>query len=351
VTGDQANTAEATVLLTGAAGFIGFHLARRLLEHGRSVLGLDNLNAYYDVALKQSRLAELRRFDRFSFIQADVADRPAVDEAFARSQPKLVLHMAAQAGVRYALENPDAYVSSNLSGFHNVIDAARAANVAHFVYASSSSVYGANTVQPFQASRPADHPVSLYAATKRSNELVAHCYSHLHGLPATGLRFFTVYGPWGRPDMALFRFTRAILEGRPIELYNEGRMRRDFTYIDDVVTATLALAKRPPAPHPPTPGRDPPLDGGFAPCAIYNIGRSKPEELTQVVAVLERALGRKAQVVLAPMQPGDVAETFADTTPLSQFTGFEPKVDIETGIARFVDWYTRHYDRASGHHS
>jgi UDP-glucuronate 4-epimerase len=257
--------------------------------------------------------------------------------------------MAAQAGVRYSLENPDAYVASNLTGFHNVIDAARAAGVGHFVYASSSSVYGANTVQPFSASRPADHPVSLYAATKRSNELVAHCYSHLHGLPATGLRFFTVYGPWGRPDMALFRFTRAILEGQPIELYNEGRMQRDFTYIDDVADAVLALAGHPPAPRPPAPGHDPPLDGGFAPCALYNIGRSRPEPLMRIVEVLERALRRKAQIVLAPMQPGDVVETFADTQPLIRLTGVEPKIGIDEGIERFVHWYTRHYGRGSGH--
>ncbi len=331
------------VLVTGAAGFIGFHLARRLLEDRVGVVGLDNLNAYYDVALKEARLDELRRFERFTFLKADIGERAAVDEAFGIARPALVLHMAAQAGVRHALENPDAYVRSNLTGFHNVIDAARAADVRHFVYASSSSVYGANTVQPFSASRPADHPVSLYAATKRSNELVAHSYSHLHALPCTGLRFFTVYGPWGRPDMALFRFTRAILEGRPVELYNEGRMRRDFTYIDDVVEATVALAKHPPAACAPHPGLDPPLDGGYAACAIYNVGRSQPEDLTRVVAVLERALGRTAAIVLAPMQPGDVAATFADTAPLERLTGFAPKVGIEEGIARFVDWYTRRY--------
>jgi len=351
VTAARAETSETAVLVTGAAGFIGFHLARRLLENGAAVLGLDNLNAYYDVALKEARLAQLRRFERFSFARADIADRSAVDEAYVRARPSLVLHMAAQAGVRYALENPDAYVSANLSGFHNVIDAARAANVRHFVYASSSSVYGANTVQPFSTTRPADHPVSLYAATKRSNELVAHCYSHLHGLRCTGLRFFTVYGPWGRPDMALFRFTRAILEGRPIELYNEGRMRRDFTYIDDVVAATLAVANRPPSGEPPHPGHDPPLDGGYAPCAVYNIGRSQPEELTRVVCVLERALGRPARVELAPVQPGDVVATFADTGPLERLTGFRPKVDIEEGVERFVAWYTGHYGGGSEHRS
>jgi UDP-glucuronate 4-epimerase len=348
VTGSRDTSADCAVLVTGAAGFIGYHLARRLLEAGTPVLGVDSLNSYYDVSLKEARLAELARLPGFTFMRADIAHRPAVDEAFALVRPRLVLHMAAQAGVRYSLENPDAYVASNLIGFHNVIDSARAFKVSHFVYASSSSVYGANTVQPFSASRPADHPVSLYAATKRSNELVAHCYSHLHALPSTGLRFFTVYGPWGRPDMALFRFTRAILEGRPIELYNEGRMQRDFTYIDDVADSVLALAGHPPQPCPPSPDRDPPLEGGFAPCAIYNIGRSRPEPLTRIVEVLERALGRKAQIVLAPMQPGDVVATFADTHPLTRLTGVEPKVGIEEGIARFVHWYTRHYGRASG---
>ncbi|MFO1089211.1 MAG: NAD-dependent epimerase/dehydratase family protein [Hyphomicrobiales bacterium] len=331
------------VLVTGAAGFIGYHLARRLLENGQPVVGFDSLNAYYDVTLKEARLRELRTLPGFVFQRGDLADRAAVDRAFETAAPRVVLHMAAQAGVRYSLTNPDSYVASNLVGFHNMIEAARLARIDHFLYASSSSVYGANVVQPFATDRPADHPVSLYAATKRSNELVAHCMSHLHGLPTTGLRFFTVYGPWGRPDMALFKFTQAILAGEPIEIYNDGNMRRDFTYIDDVVDGVLALLDKAPVPTAPVPGRDPPLDGGWAPAKIYNVGRSKPEDLMHVVSLLETALGKVAQKVMKPLQPGDVLDTYADVSPLADSVGYAPKVDIKDGIRLFVDWYRTYY--------
>lgn len=322
------------ILVTGAAGFIGFHVSRRLLAEGRSVIGLDNLNHYYDPALKQARLAILRGTPGFAFEQIDVADRAAMERLFAGHRFARVVHLAAQAGVRYSIENPHAYADANLEGFLNVLEGCRRHGCGHLVYASSSSVYGANTKQPFSVDDKTDRPISLYAATKKANELMAHSYSHLYGLPVTGLRFFTIYGPWGRPDMAMFLFTKAILEGSPIRLFNHGRMRRDFTFVDDVVQAVIRLIDLPAQV-----GSD-----GAAPAKVYNVGNNHPEELTHVVSVLERELGRTAVKEMLPMQPGDVTATFADVTELMRDTGFRPQTSIEDGLSRFVAWY-RDYHR------
>jgi UDP-glucuronate 4-epimerase len=326
--------ADQAVLVTGAAGFIGFHVARRLLAEGRVVVGLDNLNSYYDPVLKQARLDILRGEQRFAFERIDLADRRAMERLFARHRFPKVIHLAAQAGVRHSIDHPHAYADANLEGFVNVLEGCRHHGCRHLVYASSSSVYGANTKLPFSVDDKTDHPISLYAATKKANELIAHSYSHLYRLPVTGLRFFTIYGPWGRPDMAVFLFTRAILEGSPIKLFNHGRMRRDFTHIDDVTRVVWRLADQPPHDGGPAAG---------APAKVYNVGNSHPEELTHVVAVLEREVGRAAVREMLPMQPGDVTETFADVAELMRDTGFRPRTSIEDGLRDFVAWYRDYY--------
>ena len=323
-----------TILVTGAAGFIGFHVARTLLAEGRRVVGLDNLNAYYDPSLKQARLAILRASEGFEFLQADIADRATIAASFASHRFASVIHLAAQAGVRHSIDQPNAYADANLEGFVNVLEGCRRNECGHLLYASSSSVYGNNTKRPFAVGDRTDHPVSLYAATKKANELMAYSYSHLYRLPVTGLRFFTIYGPWGRPDMAIFLFTKAIVEGRPIKLFNHGNMRRDFTYIDDVTRVVSRLVDQ-------IPRDDAPGDG--PPARIYNVGNSHPEELSRVVAILERELGCSAVKDMLPMQPGDVVETFADVGDLMHDTGFRPQTPIEEGIRRFVAWYREHY--------
>ena len=331
------------ILVTGAAGFIGFHLCRRLLARGDAVLGLDNLNSYYDVSLKQARLAQLQPHPGFSFVQADLADRPAMEQLFSVEQFDIVIHLAAQADVRYSLENPHAYVDSNLTGFMNILEGCRHTGVKHLVFASSSSVYGANTAIPFSIHQNVDHPVSLYAATKKANELMAHSYASLFNLPVTGLRLFTVYGPWGRPDMAYFSFTRAILEGRPINIFNRGRMQRDFTYVDDIVEGIVRIADKPAAKNPTWSGTQPDPGTSFAPYRIYNIGNNKPVELLQFIEILEQQLGITAQKNFLPMQAGDVPATFADIDELAAATGFRPATSLEDGIARFVAWFRSYY--------
>ena len=331
------------VLVTGAAGFIGSHLSQRLLARGDEVLGYDNLNAYYDPALKQARLDRLTPHDSFRFVKASLEDRSALEHAFTQFAPQRVVNLAAQAGVRYSLENPQAYIDSNIVGFTNILENCRHHGVEHLVYASSSSVYGANRKLPFSVEDPVDHPVSLYAATKKANELMAHTYSHLFGLPTTGLRFFTVYGPWGRPDMALFLFTRKILAGEPIDVFNNGHHRRDFTYIDDIVEGVIRTLDRVPAADPgynppsPTPARS------AAPYRVYNIGSHQPVELLRYIELLEQCLGRKAERRLLPLQPGDVPDTFADVEALQRDTGYTPDTPIAEGIARFVAWYREFY--------
>jgi UDP-glucuronate 4-epimerase len=331
------------VLVTGVAGFIGFHVAHRLLARGAAVVGIDNVNDYYDVRLKKARLALLTDNPRFSFAQLDLADRDGMTAVFTRQPPERVVHLAAQAGVRYSLTNPHAYVQSNLVGFLHVLEGCRHAQVQHLVYASSSSVYGANTKLPFSVHDNVDHPVSLYAASKKANELMAHTYSHLYGLPTTGLRFFSVYGPWGRPDMALFLFTKAILAGEPIEVFNHGKMRRDFTYIDDIVEGVVRVLDTLPQPNPAWSGETPDPGTSKAPYRLYNIGNNQPVELLHFIAVLEDCLGRKAEKRLLPMQPGDVVETYADVDDLMRDVGFRPSTPITTGIARFVEWYRAYY--------
>jgi len=332
------------ILVTGAAGFIGSTTAARLLERGDQVVGLDNLNDYYDVALKQHRLDRLLPHPAFRFVKADVADRPAMAALFAAEGFDRVVHLAAQAGVRYSLQNPQAYIESNVVGFTNVLEGCRHGGVGHLVYASSSSVYGGNTRMPFSEHDNVDHPVSLYAATKKANELMAHTYSHLFGLPTTGLRFFTVYGPWGRPDMALFLFTRAILEGRPIEVFNHGRMQRDFTYIDDIVEGVLRVTDRVAAPDPAYTPQQPDPATSNAPYRVFNIGNQQPVPLLEFIACIEQALGRKAHMNLLPMQDGDVPATHADVEALQRWVGFTPATPIREGVAGFVAWYRRYYD-------
>jgi UDP-glucuronate 4-epimerase len=331
-------------LVTGAAGFIGYHVARALLERGERVVGIDNLNPYYDPRLKQDRLAELGKIaaDRFRFEQVDFADADALESRLADAEFDRIVHLGAQAGVRYSLENPRAYVSANLMGHLNLLELARSRRTRHFVYASSSSVYGGNTSLPFRVEDRVDHPVSLYAATKRADELISETYAHLFRLPMTGLRFFTVYGPWGRPDMAMWIFTRRILAGEPVTLFNHGRMRRDFTYVDDIVAGLIACHDRPPADD----GAEKP-GGSHSPHAIYNIGNNRPEDLMRMVALLEAACGRAARIELQPMQPGDVPETFADIGPIQADHGFRPSTPIEAGIPLFVDWFRR--QRADGY--
>ena len=333
----------AKFLVTGAAGFIGFHVAQRLLARGDEVVGLDNVNDYYDVSLKRERLRQLNAQARFSFVEIDVADRAAMPELFRQQTFETVIHLAAQAGVRYSLENPHAYVDSNLVGFVNILEACRHHRVRHLTYASSSSVYGANTAMPFSVHHNVDHPLSLYAASKKANELLAHTYSHLYDLPTTGLRFFTVYGPWGRPDMALFKFTRAILRGEPIEVYNHGQMQRDFTYIDDIAEGVIRVADRVPAGNQQWSGEQPDPGTSRAPYRIYNIGNHQPVELMHLIAELERCLGRQSEKRFLPMQPGDVPATFADVDDLVRDVGFQPATPIEDGVREFVRWYREYY--------
>jgi UDP-glucuronate 4-epimerase len=331
------------VLVTGAAGFIGFHVARLLLSRGDEVVGLDNLNDYYEVSLKESRLADLRTLPGFHFHRLDLVDREGLNRLFREHHPEAVVHLAAQAGVRYSIDHPEAYVESNLAGFVHILEACRHHAVSHLVYASSSSVYGGNTQMPFSIHDNVDHPISLYAATKKANELMAHTYSHLYRLPTTGLRFFTVYGPWGRPDMAVFLFTRAILEGRPIQLFNHGEMRRDFTYIDDIAEGVVRVMDRRAEPNPAWSGDRPDPGTSAAPYRIYNIGNNQPVELLRFVEILEEHLGKKAERVLLPMQAGDVPETYADVEDLVREVGFQPKTPIEEGLRRFVEWYRDYY--------
>ncbi len=332
-------------LVTGAAGFIGYHLCEALLRRGDEVVGLDNLNDYYSVQLKRDRLAQLADQKRFSFHQIDLVDREAIDALFVEHRFPVVLNMAAQAGVRYSLTNPHAYMQSNLVGFLNILEACRHTDVGHLVYASSSSVYGANTRMPFSVHDNVDHPVSMYAASKKSNELIAHSYSHLYRLPTTGLRFFTVYGPWGRPDMALYLFTEAILAGRPIDVYNHGKMKRDFTYIDDVVEGVVRTADRPAVANPNWSGDEPDPGTSAAPYRLYNIGNNQPVELMDLIDILEKCLGTKAKKNLLPIQPGDVPETYANVDDLTRDVGFQPSSTIEDGVARFVAWYRQYHGR------
>jgi UDP-glucuronate 4-epimerase len=331
------------ILLTGAAGFIGMTTCLRLLARGDQVVGLDNLNDYYDVQLKRDRLARLQGHANFRFVKADVADRAAMEQLFASERFDRVIHLAAQAGVRYSLQNPQAYVDSNIVGFMNILEGCRHSQVQHLVYASSSSVYGGNTRMPFSERDSVDHPVSMYAATKKANELMAHTYSHLFGLPTTGLRFFTVYGPWGRPDMALFLFTKAILEGRAIDVFNHGQMRRDFTFVDDIVEGVIRVTDRV-AEADPAFNSDTPNPGtSHAPFRVFNIGNHNPVPLMDFIGCIEKALGRTAQKNLLPLQDGDVPATYADVDALSQWVGFAPATSIETGITRFVEWYRAYY--------
>lgn len=331
------------LLVTGAAGFVGFHFCRALLAEGREVLGIDNLNDYYDPALKRARLQQLEPLPGFRFQRTDLADRAAMRALFSEQRFAAVVHLAAQAGVRYSIDNPQAYASSNLEGFLNLLEGCRAQQTAHLVYASSSSVYGANERLPFSVRDNVDHPVSLYAATKKANELMAHSYAHLYGIPTTGLRFFTVYGPWGRPDMAYFKFTRAVLEGRPIDVYNHGEMQRDFTYIDDIVDGMRRVLARPPAGDAQWDGHSPDPSRSRAPYRLYNIGNHRAEALLDLIAAIEAATGREAQKRLLPMQPGDVQATYADIDELSRDTGFQPSTTIAQGIPRFVAWYREYY--------
>lgn len=328
------------ILVTGAAGFIGFHLSQALLKNGDRVTGIDILNDYYDQKLKKGRLEILEAHDNFSFILMDISDRNGIEALFKNNKFSIVINLAAQAGVRYSIENPHAYVDSNLVGFANILEGCRQSMPDHLVYASSSSVYGANTKMPFSVNDNVDHPVSLYAATKKSNELMAHAYSHLYSIPVTGLRFFTVYGPWGRPDMAYFKFTKAILQGDPIDVYNYGNMQRDFTYIDDIVKGVIKVMSMPPVPD-----RDKDVDITTmqAPCRLYNIGNNMPVKLSYFIETLEKIIGKKAVKNMLPMQPGDVAATYADIDSLKSDTGFSPETSIETGLDHFVAWYRNYH--------
>ncbi|MEJ2643989.1 MAG: NAD-dependent epimerase [Gammaproteobacteria bacterium] len=335
------------VMITGAAGFIGSTLALRLLERGDEVYGIDNLNDYYDVTLKEARLARLQDNPNFTFEKLDIVDRDGIGRLFKENRFDAVMHLAAQAGVRYSIENPYSYIDCNLVGFGNILEGCRHSKVGHFVFASSSSVYGANTKLPFSEHDNVDHPVSLYAASKKANELMAHSYAHLYGLSCTGLRFFTVYGPWGRPDMALFKFTKGILAGEPIPVFNEGKMVRDFTYIDDIVEGVVRVIDSPAAPNPQWSGDAPDPATSYAPYRVFNIGNNNPVQLMRYIEVLEERLGRKAQMDLLPMQPGDVPATVADTSELAGAVGFKPATTVEEGVGKFVDWYRAYYGVAA----
>ena len=331
------------ILVTGAAGFIGFHLSLRILAENNAVVGLDNLNPYYDVKLKEARLSLLEKSDAFRLVRSDMADRVAVERLFAEEKPEIVVNLAAQAGVRYSLVNPHAYVESNLAGFMNILEGCRHHGVRHLVFASSSSVYGANTRMPFSVRDNVDHPVSLYAATKKANELMAHAYASLYGIPCTGLRFFTVYGPWGRPDMALFLFTKAILEDKPIDVFNEGRMERDFTYIDDIVEGVARIMDRIPTPDASWKAENPDPSTSYCPYRLYNIGNNQPVALMEFIGHLEDQLGRKAKKNFLPLQAGDVPATYADVEALSTAVGFRPATPVAEGIRKFVAWYRQYY--------
>jgi UDP-glucuronate 4-epimerase len=332
------------VLVTGAAGFIGSHLSSRLLARGDHVIGIDNINDYYDPKLKEARLAHFCDSPAFTHVRADIADRETIASVFAEHRPQRVVNLAAQAGVRYSITNPQTYIDANLIGFANILEGCRHAAVEHLVYASSSSVYGANTTLPFSVHHNVDHPLSLYAATKKANELMAHTYSGLYNLPTTGLRFFTVYGPWGRPDMALFLFTRNILEGRPIDVFNHGKHTRGFTYIDDIVEGVIRVLDRPAAPNPQWSGAQPDPATSRAPYRIYNIGSNSPTELMRYIELIEENLGRKAELNLLPLQPGDVPDTYADVEDLMSDVGYRPTTPVETGVRRFVEWYKSYYN-------
>jgi UDP-glucuronate 4-epimerase len=331
------------VLITGAAGFIGSALALRLLERGDKVIGIDNHNDYYDPALKDARLARHAVHPNYTHLRLDLADRKAIESAFATHKPKCVVNLAAQAGVRYSIENPLAYIDSNIIGFAHILEGCRHHNVEHLVYASSSSVYGANTTVPFSVHHNVDHPLSLYAASKKSNELMAHTYSHLYGLPTTGLRFFTVYGPWGRPDMALFKFTKAILAGEKIPVFNHGKHRRDFTYIDDIVEGVIRVVDRPAPPNPAWSGANPDSGTSAAPWRVYNIGNNSPVELMDYIAALEKALGKKAEMKMLPLQLGDLPDTYADITDLFEQFHYKPTTPVEQGVAYFVSWFRDYF--------
>lgn len=331
------------ILVTGAAGFIGFHLSKRLLEDGEAVVGIDNLNDYYDVKLKKARLRILRKYEEFSFTKLDIKNRDRMETLFEDHVFDIVLHMAAQAGVRYSIENPYAYIDSNILGFLNILEGCRYKGVQHLVFASSSSVYGANTLMPFSVHHNVDHPISLYAATKKANELMAHVYASLYKIPCTGLRFFTVYGPWGRPDMALFSFTKAILEGSYIDVFNFGKMKRDFTYIDDIVEGVIRIMDRVPDGNPEWDGKAPDPGTSFAPYRIYNIGNNSPVGLMEFISTIEKCLGKEAKKNFLPMQPGDVPATYADIDDLMKAVGFKPSTPMEEGIQKFVKWYKKYY--------
>lgn len=331
------------ILVTGAAGFIGFHLSRRLMETGDNVVGVDNLNGYYDVNLKLGRLKQLEGREGFRFVRMDLENRDEIGKLFSVESFDFVVNLAAQAGVRYSLENPFAYIDSNIVGFINILEGCRHNKVKHLVYASSSSVYGANTKMPFSVHHNVDHPVSLYGATKKANELMAHTYSSLYNIPTTGLRFFTVYGPWGRPDMAYFLFTKAILEGNSIDVFNHGKMRRDFTYIDDIVEGVVRVIGRIPEPNSNWNGNNPDSASSYAPYKLYNIGNNNPVELMRFIEVLEECLGRKAKKNLLPMYPGDLLATYADVEDLIKDVGFKPETSVEEGVKRFVEWYRKYY--------
>ena len=336
------------VLLTGAAGFIGFHVARALMERGDEVIGLDNLNDYYDVSLKQARLAELSNSKQFTFVRASLEDTPIIAGVFESFKPQRVVNLAAQAGVRYSIENPRAYIDSNIVGFLNILEGCRHHGVEHLVFASSSSVYGSNTTMPFSVHHTVDHPLSLYAATKKSNELMAHTYAHLYRVPMTGLRFFTVYGPWGRPDMSMFLFTKKIIEGTPIDVFNNGKHRRDFTYIDDIVEGVVRTLDLVPAPDPDWNSNDPDPGSSSAPYRLYNIGNNEPVELMYFIECIEKAVGKTAEKNFLPLQPGDVPATYADVDALTQAVGFKPATGIEDGVAKFVAWYRDYYGIPAG---
>jgi UDP-glucuronate 4-epimerase len=331
------------ILLTGAAGFIGMHTAQKLLARGDEVIGVDNLNDYYEVALKEARLARLQQNPGFTFHRVDISDRDVMADLFATEKPQRVIHLAAQAGVRYSLENPHAYIDANIQGFLNILEGSRHNAVEHLVYASSSSVYGGNTSMPFHEHQNIDHPVSLYAATKKANELMAHTYSHLFGLPTTGLRFFTVYGPWGRPDMALFLFTKAMLENRPIDIFNNGEMVRDFTYVDDIVEGVVRLLDRPAEPDPEFDPSNPDPATSNAPYRVFNIGNNQPTRLMDYIGAIEKSLGVEAKKNFLPMQPGDVQATAASTLNLEKWVDFKPDTKVADGVSRFVDWYMEYY--------
>ncbi|MGN6183930.1 MAG: NAD-dependent epimerase [Thermoanaerobaculia bacterium] len=337
------SASQPSILVTGAAGFIGYHVARALLERGDRVVGIDNLNDYYEVSLKEARLRELAPFENFTFVKANVGDRAAMEELFATHKPKRVVHLAAQAGVRYSLQNPHAYADSNLIGFLNILEGCRHHGVEHLVFASTSSVYGMNTQQPFSEHHNVDHPITLYAATKKANELMAHTYAHLYRIPVTGLRFFTVYGPWGRPDMAIFKFTRGIIAGEPIPVYNHGKMIRDFTYVDDVVEGVVRTLDRPATPDASFDANHPDPSSSTAPYRVYNIGNNRPVPLLDFIKAIEASVGKEAKLELLPIQPGDVPSTMADVSELEAAVGFRPRTTVQEGVAKFVAWFQRYY--------